>query len=489
MDKTKNSGKILTFSKALKYGIGIFGIQAFIGYINTFQSQFYTSVFKADLMVCAVIILVAKIISCLADPIIGNIIDRSHFKSGKMKPFIFMSSFPLAILTTLMFVKINFANNTVMYIYITVTTVLWNISMTFADIPSQGQLALLSPNSEERSVAAGISNTMKSVALVLPNLIVPVVCVLTKSEGGKIYAKEYFISALVLIVVGVICYTVMLTGTKEVVESQSNRMTIKDMLLELKNNKMLLLVFASLLLGFGRNMAVNIGVQAAAVVFDTVKVGPITLSGENLPIVLGIGSGATSMLSIMCVPMLSKKWGDKKTFIILGVYGLIISTIAYLLFVFDIGGLKTQHTFWFVFICQFFIGLMFGTHGYTPLVMVADIVDYQEMKTGKRTEGIQYAVLSLGMKLANALSVAVSVFIVGASGYTGSVTYADSVANPAMANTIMSAYWLIPGICCLLACVPIFFYKIDDKTKKEIKAFKEAQVAAMQNETVAVEEK
>lgn len=466
MGKSEQNGKILTFGKSVKYAVGIFAIQMFIGYINTFQSQFYTSVFKANLMACAVIILVAKIISSFADPIIGNIIDRANFKSGKMKPFILMSSFPLAALTTLMFVKIDFSSDILMYAYITVTTVLWNITMSFADIPSQGQLALLSPNSDERGVAAGVSNTLKSVALVVPNGVVPIVCIFTKSEGGRITSKEYLISALVLVAISAVCYTVMLTGTKEVVKSPSNRMSFSDMFRELKNNKMLLLVFASLMLGFGRNMAVNIGVQTAAVLFDTVKIGPIVLAGENLPIVLGLGSGATSMLSIMIVPALSKKFGDKKVFIYLGIYGFAISTLVYILFA--VFGFKS---FWSIFIFQFFIGLMFGTHGYTPLVMLADIVDYREMETGKRTEGIQYAVMSLGMKLANAFSVAVSIFIVGASGYTGDITYAT--ATPAMQNIIMSAYWLIPGICCLLSTVPIFFYKIDGKTKQQIREFKQ----------------
>ena len=472
MAKAKKEGQILTFKKALVYGIGIFGIQMFIGYINTFQSQFYTSIFKANLMVCAVIILIAKIISSFADPIIGNIIDNSHFKSGKMKPFILISAFPLAILTTLMFVAIDFKGHTgLMYAYITVTTILWNISMSFADIPSQGQLALLTPNSDERSMAAGISNTLRSVALVVPNVVVPVVCMLTKSPEGRITAKEYLITALVLIVFGAAFIAIMLKGTKEVVKAAPNHMSIKDMLLELKNNKMLLLVFASIILGFGRNMAVNIGVQAAAVVFEPINLFGMELSGENLPIMLGIGSGATSMLSIMLAPVISQKLGNKKTFIYFGIYGLIISTVVYILFC--IGATNPQlsvlKSFWAIFAYQFMVGLMFGTHGFTPMVMIADTVDYQEMKTGNRTEGVQYAVLSLGTKLSNALSVAVSIFIVGASGYTGEVTAAT--ATPAMQNTIMAAYWLIPGICCMTACIPIFFYKIDDKVKAEIKAY------------------
>ena len=143
MDKKQ---PILPFKSALIYAIGIFGVQLFIGYINSFQTEFYNKMYSgldANIFsVVAVIILVAKIISCIADPIFGALIDRSHLKGGKMRPFVLMSAFPIAVLTTLMFVFIDFSNKYVMYVYITVTTVLWNVAMTFADIPSQGMLAL-----------------------------------------------------------------------------------------------------------------------------------------------------------------------------------------------------------------------------------------------------------------------------------------------------------------------------------------------------------
>ena len=147
----RDSKKTLTFGKIVLYSVGIFGIQLLVGYINTYQSQFYTSVLAADLTKCAVIILIAKVISSFADPIIGNIIDSAHFKGGKMKPFVAMSIIPFALVTTLMFIAIDFKSDTAKYAYITVTTVLWNVVMSFADIPSQGMLAVLSPSGEEKN--------------------------------------------------------------------------------------------------------------------------------------------------------------------------------------------------------------------------------------------------------------------------------------------------------------------------------------------------
>ena len=458
----KNSTKTLTFGKIILYSVGIFGIQLLVGYINTYQSQFYTSVLVADLTKCAVIILIAKIISSLADPIIGNIIDSAHFKSGKMKPFIAMSIIPFALITTLMFVAIDFKNETLKYAYITITTVLWNVVMSFADIPSQGMLAVLSPSSDEKNTCAGIANMLKSLALVAPNLVVPIICMLTGS--AVITKKEYIISAIAMGIFAIITTAIMVRGSKEVVKSTPNKLGFKEMFSELVSNKPLMIIFLVNMLGFGRNMAVSIGVQAAAVLLDEVTIPGlgITLAGENLPIILGIGAAIPSTLSVVLTPVISKKLGVKKTFMIFGVYGAIVAMGYYFLFAF---GPAWFHSLWGILLGQFVINFMFGPHGFAPLIMLSDSVDYREMTTGKRTEGIQYSVLSLSIKIANAFSVAVGIFIVGLSGYVGTMTF--SQVTPHMQNVVMAAYWFIPGLCTGLSMIPMLFYKLDRKEVKQ----------------------
>ena len=475
----KKATKTLSFGKAMVYGLGIFGIQFFIGYINSYQSQFYTSVLGANLMVCAIIILIAKLISSFADPIIGNIIDRSHFKSGKMKPFVGMSALPLAIFTTLIFVKINFTSDAAMYTYITVTTIIWNIAMSFADIPSQGMLPLLTPSAEERNSTAGISNFMKTIGLAAPGLVIPIICVFTKS--AVITEKEYLITAIFIDIVGLLCYLALIKGSKEVVQSEPTNMSFKAMFSEMKSNRNLMMVFLLLMLGFGRNMGMSVGVQAASVLFDKIEFAGITLSGENLPIILGIGSTIGSVVSIVTVPMINNKLGVKKTYFIFGIYGFVVSTISYVLYI--IGGPNgIFRSLIAAVLYQFFIGFMFGTHGFTPMVMLAETVDYREMQTGKRTEGTQYAVFSLGVKVSNAFSVAVAIFLVGLCGYTTQIpaqfdsVYAYAQANPVIPNTVLAAQWLIPGICTLLSCIPVYFYTINKKEQKEIEAFMKQKV-------------
>lgn len=471
--------KTLTFGKMLSYGIGIFGIQMCIGMLNTYQSQFYTSVLGAELTKCALIILLAKIVSSLADPVIGNIIDAAHFKSGKMKPFVAMSILPFAAITMLMFVAIDFKSDLLMYGYITLTTVLWNMVMSFAEIPSQGMLAVLSPSSDEKSSAAGISNMLKSMGLVVCNGVVPVVCILTKS--AVITKKEYMLSAGVIALAACIFVAIMLKGTKEVIKSEPQGMSFKNMFIELKENKPLLIIFLINMLGFGRNMAVTIGVQAAAVLFDKVTIGPVTLSGENLPIILGVGAMVTSLLSISTIPMVAKKIGTKKSFMIYGVYGFVVSVLSYIFFVFTYDAGNPGKSFWVIFAIQFLTNFMFGPHGYAPLVMLSDAVDYKEMTTGKRTEGVQYSVLVLSIKLANAFSVALGIFMVGLSGYVGTMTYPEVTTSTR--NIVMAAYWLVPGICVGLSMIPMLFYKLDKpEIQAQLKEFMAKRTNAEENE-------
>lgn len=485
------------------YALGLMGINLGIGLINSYQAEFFNKILQADLMAVAGIILAAKFISIVADFVIGNLIDRANFKAGKMRPWILFSAFPLAVLTMISFVFIPFSSNAGRYIYIIFIVVLWNISMTMADIPSQGMLSLISKSSEEVNNAAGLGNTLKSVALAAPGVFVSFVCILTGSDGA-VGQLQYLITAAIMAGLGLIFQLLMYFKCKEIVKSNTSAgMSFKEMFRELKNNKMLLIVFGTYILGFGRNIGLGIAVQATCILvrdgIDLSFIGMGTLYGDACSWAIGITSAISSMVTIVLNPIINKKLGEKKYFITAGFYGFAVTLIATLIYTLSPTG-SFGRSIWAIWIYQFFLGFAFGPNGYLPMVMTADIVDYQEWKTGKRTEGTQFAIMSMSNKLSNALSVSLGILFIGAIGYDAA-KYADvshigvqgsaenmqaiaSYVTDGMQNKAWIIYFLLPGLCMLASSLLMFFYKIDEKTKTQMR--EELAVRRAENEAAQI---
>ena len=496
---------ILSTKAALVYSVGIMGVQLMIGLLNSFQTEFLNKMYSAFdnhiLIAAAIIIFVAKIISCLSDPIIGSIIDRSHLKGGKMRPFILMSAFPLAILTVVMFIKIPFqsagaAGKPLMYAYITVTTILWNVAMSFADIPSQGMLSVLSPRVSERNKAAGIANTFRNIGLSAAGLMMTfVMLVVDAIKGSKDYSGRdelsFIATAAFIAGVGMICYLLIYWCNREKVTlTQSSTVTMREMFHELKDNKQIRLVFLSYLIGFARGMAMCVCVQVGGAMLGAPVYFPglsEALAGgqpldptSNATWLIGVTSAATSFVALIVVPFINKKWGEKKTFIVMSIYGGVTCLAGFIAYcclpatsIFRSG----LNALWFIWVVQFVVSFMFGYQNYLPTVMTADIVEYQEWKNGFSRPGVDYGILSLSHKLAAALAVAVGTLIVGLSGYTHQL-YLNGAITPKMQNILFFAYIGFPGIGCLLSMIPIFWYKIDDKTKKQMREELAARRAA-----------
>lgn len=486
--KNESGGKILTAKHALIYAIGIFGVQLFIGYINSFQTEFYNKMysgFDANIFYAsAIIIFIAKLISCVSDPIIGALIDKSDLKGGKMRPWILRSAFPIAILTTVMFIYIPFENlgagtgKICLYAYITITTVLWNIAMSFADIPSQGMLALLSPDANERNFAAGLANATKSAALAAPGVFVTVVMlILNAIKGAGNYPDRlyYIVTALVFLVLGTFCYLLIYFCNREAVHSKTAASTVSmgEMFKELKNNKMMLIVFLIYILGFARTASLIICVQANGALVGKVNfLGTLmdtTADATWLPGILGAVSG---FVGVCIVPVLNKKIGEKKTYTIFSL-GTFIFTAACCAFYWALPAASAfrygNTALYMVMLMNVFSGFLLSANTYIPLVMTADIVDYSQWKTGARKEGTDFAILSMAIKLSNAMCVAASLLIIAVSGYT-QVMYATGSIPVRTQNIVMFAYMGAMGVSALFSAVPMMFYKIDEKTKKEMRA-------------------
>ena len=269
MEENLQNKKFLTVRELIFYSLGLFGLQAIIFYINSYQVEFYSGsgmIEASKMVIVTFIILAAKLVSAVFDPLIGNLIDsKKGGKHGKLKPFIVISTIPLSILTVLIFCKVNLTGFA-LYAYIFVTTTLWSVAMTLGDVPSQGMSAVITPNPTERNNLIGFSGTLKSIGQAAPYVVVPAVCLCVPGGAGiegTISTTEYLWCAIVISVLGSLMFLGIFFFNKERVPYEAERVSLKDMFGIIKNNKYLLLVVASYFLGFARQGAMAIQAQTA----------------------------------------------------------------------------------------------------------------------------------------------------------------------------------------------------------------------------------
>lgn len=458
--------KHMNFKEIAAYSLGLFGFQAIVGLLNSYQAEFDASILGADIAVVGILILIAKIVSAVFDPIVGNMIDRSKSKHGKFKSMIMYSILPLLLFTAVVFVDVPFKNNKMLiYVWIFVTYLIWSLAMTLGDVPSQGIASVLTPNPTERTNVVSISNTFKQIGFSACVVVVPVVCLIVPGGSQVIgfegetdtpmIGGEYFWTAVLTAVLGCVLFALIPMLNKERVPYVSGeKTTTKDMIQALKNNKPLMLVIISYFLGFGRQMAMGIQVQAANVL----------LGSQNLVAVLGIVTAIGSMVSMAICPILIKKLGEKKVYLIMSFYGFAVSVLSFIVGFLWFRNPDNMVLTVLFYLFLFLIGLQFGAVTLMPMIMTADCVDYYEYETGKRMEGAAYSVLTLTIKVCLALGTALGLVFVQFSGYSDTV--AQITAGTAAGfdvgtkDIIFFAYTVMPGILALLSTIPMFKYDI-----------------------------
>ncbi len=464
------SKKYMNFKEIAAYSLGLFGFQAIVGLLNSYQAEFDGSILGVNVSVVAILILIAKIVSAVADPVVGNIVDRSKSKHGKFKSMILYSIIPLLVMTAVIFIDVPFKSNTMLtYVWIFVTYLIWSIAMTMGDVPSQGIASVLTPNPDERTNVVSISNTFKQVGFSACVVIVPIVCLIVKG-GSQVFgfegdtdtpmiAAEYLGTAILTAVLGCALFALIpLINKERVTNASTEKTTAKDMINALKNNKPFMLVIISYFLGFGRQMAMGIQVQAATVI----------LGSQNLVAVLGIVTAVGSMISMALCPLLIKKLDEKKAYIILSVYGFAASIFSFVIGHFWFRSPDNMVLTVLFYASLFLIGLQFGAVTLMPMIMTADAVDYYEYETGKRMEGACYSILTLTIKVCLALGTAVGLIFVQQSGYYEGLTTGTFTTNTK--DIIFFAYTALPGILALLSIIPMFKYDICGEKKAKISA-------------------
>ncbi|MCQ2409388.1 MAG: MFS transporter [Clostridia bacterium] len=477
--KNVNAGpKELTTKGLLSYCFALFGFQMIVGLLQTYQAQFFNKFMGLDFLFIGIILGVCKIASAFIDPLIGQMIDKTNTKIGKLKPYIWASIPPLIILTVVIFTPwpgLNEASLAAKYAYVVITFFLWCVAMSLGDIPSQAMGSVLTTVESERTNAISLGNTFKTVGLVFPAAIMPL-CSLMVPEGangfgGNFSEMEYLVGGIVTVLLGCVLFALTAINNQEKVPYHAEKITIKQMFKGMKENKYLLIAFLTYIIGFGRMGAVAIATQTAGAL----------LGQETQSMFVGLSTAIGGMVSMLITPMIVKKFNIKRGFIGMSIFHFVVSGLT-MLVAWKIG--FSGHDgwqIWVIYLLLFFRGLGCGAYYVMPALMIADAVDFSEWKLGRRSDGIAWSVNSLAIKITMALCTIVGYALISVSGYTTDFTVTQEGAFTTQ-MWVFFAFCGFPGIFYLLSAIPMFFWDLTGKKKETMQAELKLKWAAEKGE-------
>ena len=463
------------------YALGTFGLQAIFGFIASFQAEFWNKMYSDldnnILFGCAVVLFASKLISSFLDPIIGVWIDRT---GSSLFRLVRRSILPLACCTLLLFLYIpfeRFGGKVLMYAYITLVSVLWSVSMSFAEIPMQSIISYLSKNEAGCQRLAAVTNFAKSIGQAAPPVFVTIVMLLVdllRGAGNTADSSYYLINALVITALGIL-FMILLTGAKSTktgskVTGVQKAISLRQMLGNLRDNRNVRIVFLINVIGFARAMSNAILLQA-----NGAFIGKVELFGSSLdtttnatwiPYIFG---NITGIAALVIIPLINNKFRERKTYILFSLLDFVFSMAAYTFYILQPAGsaLRYGNNAMYMIMTFSCIGsFLMGVNQFIPLSMTAKIAHTESKKNGSEYESAPYAVLTMSIKLGLALSAVVGLWIVGLSGYN-QIVYQSGNITPHMQNTVMFAFMALPGISTLLSAIPAFFFRLPPLEKSE----------------------
>ena len=414
------SEEVKPAEKWLGYLLGPAGALLLNAVLATYLNVYYTDVLKLTHVwggaFLVIFPIVSKIIDAATNVVMGYIIDRTHTKEGKARPWLLLSA-PLLTITGILLFTVPSGSETVQVIWVMVSyNLFYSLAYTIFNMSHNLMVPLSTRNITERgslSVFNQIATIMMSgilVALVFPMVIMPVIGV----DQGKWIGLMSVLSILALPLTLLEYY---FTKERVTLEERSagieKTVPFAQQLKAIFTDRYMLLIYAYFLIYTAGTSIKNISL----VYFCNYVLG--TYNDGFTQTMLSVIGGIPMGIGIFAVWPLAKRFGKRNVtlagFILYAIGGAICwafpTNMTVMLigqFIKNIGGLPCAYVF---------------------MALFADVLDHLEWKTGFRSDGVAMSVYNI---------IAVAVVGICTGVFNGLLSHAGYIA-PEIVNGVTAA--------------------------------------------------
>jgi len=457
----------ITLKEKIGYGLGDAASSMFWKIFGMYSLFFYTDVFGITAAAAGTMFLIARIWDSFFDVLVGMMADRTRTKWGQYRPYLLWFAIPFAVMGIVTFFVPDFGS-TGKLVYAYVTYSLMMIVYSLINVPYASLLGSLSAHPEERNTLSSYRMSFafigSFVTFMLLQPLVDFFSVTFDGEGSSSPVVDSSISTSAIAwtwavgAIGMICVVLFIlcfSWTKERVQQieQTEQASVKADLRNLFHNGPWWI-----LVGTGLAALLFNAVRDSVAIYyfrDYVQVHyKMAGTGWDMTTIYFLIGQAANLIGVMAAPSLSARYGKKRTYMIAIVLAGLLSMVFYII----------PNNVALILVLQFFISVFAGY--VLPLLwsMFADIVDHQELLTGRRATGLIFSSSSMSQKLGWALGAALSGWILAWFNYMPDAM--QQSADTLFGEKLMIS--VFPAICCALAFAGMLFYPLSDNKVREI---------------------
>ncbi len=412
------------------YGSGDLGFSLTSTIVVAYFAIFLTDVVGVRPAIAAIAIFLGRSWDYINDPLFGYISDRTRTRWGRRRPYLLFGPIPFAIVFALMWWKPPIQGDIALAIYYAIVYVFYDAAATMIYMPYFALTPELTSDYDERtsitSVRAFFSIVGSLIAFIIPVMII----------GGfsPIHASNVLLMGIIFGILSAIPLYLVFFGTRERPEFMNQKQPglLESVRASLQNRPF---IFSAIIYLF---TWVTIDILETFLIYFIKHVVNRESSSDLI-------MGTIFVVAIIALPLwtwTSRRLNKRLAYII----GMAFFAVVLLVLI----NLTSTTPMWLILILCTLAGIGVSAAHVIPWSIIPDAIEYGELKTGKRYEGMFYSLISISQKFASSMAIPLALVILDITGYVP-----NSTQQPP--NAILGIRFLTGPIPAITLCIGIVF--------------------------------
>ncbi|MEK6752802.1 MAG: glycoside-pentoside-hexuronide (GPH):cation symporter [Chloroflexota bacterium] len=469
----------LSFWTKLAYGTGDWSLASFGTLRQVFYAIFLTDVVGLEPRLASFAALIGIVWDAINDPIVGTISDRVRSRWGRRRPFLLLFSIPFGLSFVALWWAPPFQNQYWLAATVCLTYMLSDTLQTLVSIPFYSLTPEMTSDYDERTSLSGYRMFFNLLASLATAVAAPAIVDATLA-GGATQQQGYFIVSALFGGLAVIPFFVIFAVVRErgnAADAAEPEIPFLQTLRTAWKNIPFRFATALYMLNW-----ITFDLVALALPFFLaywVADGNLLQKALGLPLDSAVFA-CLLVTSVIVLPFwvwLARKVGKQRAYIIGMTFWAVVQLLIYSI-------QPGQVTY--ILVLAVLAGISVSTAHVLPDAIFPDVIEWDELRTGRRREGIYYGVKNFVRKLTGALAIFIALQTLGWFGYqsppVGATQFSQSVP------TLQAIRFLIGPLGALLlfgAIAMAWFYPLTRERHARVRAMlerKKERVAAKKEE-------